>query len=299
MARAFRITKQEPRNYNILPSDQINSQSQMYLSADHALLSAEDELRLGKIIAESDDKAERQQAINCFVLHNLKLVIAVARKYRGNGVDLVDLVQEGNVGLIKAATKYDYTTGYKFSTYATYWIRQAVQRAVADQSRTIRIPVHKHDQINKIRRTLAEMAQDTGTIPTASELANRLEIDANAVEDALRYGQAILSLDEPLDEDSDASAFGDMVPDDTADDLGDLAMANIQRERIADALGTLEAREAKIITMRFGLDGSKPQTLEQVGNRFGLTRERIRQIEGDAMRKLRHPRRARILREVY
>lgn len=293
--RAFVITKQAREDYNILPVDNLNSLSQMYAEANHSLLSKSDEERLGKIIAESGNDIERHEAINCLVLHNMKLVISIANKYVGHGVDRVDLAQEGTLGLIKAAEKFDYSRGFKFSTYATFWIRQAVQRAVADQGRTVRIPVHRHDQINRIQRTRAEMTQNTGTAPTISELADALELDQQTVTDGLRYGQSILSLDDPIDEDSDSSTFGDFVADD-GESLEDLAASSVMADRIDDVLDTIDAREAQVIRLRFGLNGHRPYTLEEVGKKFGLTRERIRQIEGDAMKRLRHPRRVRMLR---
>lgn len=294
----FFLRKQPEEHYGVLVKDTTSSLSMMYGTAEHDLLTVDEEMRLGKIILESYDEAERKAAINCFVTHNKKLVIAIAQKYQGNNVDLVDLAQEGNLGLIKAAEKYDYRKGFKFSTYATFWIRQAVQRAVADQSRTIRLPVHKHDQVNKIRRIRAEMMQNSGEEPTVETLAEVLEIEPKTVADALYHSQSLASLDEPLNDDPDSAAFGDFVPDDS-DDMYSLAMAGIRADCIKDVLDTLAPREAKVITLRLGLDGGEPQTLEQVGDKFGLTRERIRQIEGDALKKLRHPRRVRMLREVF
>lgn len=287
--------KQQKEDYQTLPGDRLSSEAMLHTSANHGFLSKDEQFRLGKIILESKDENERHEAINCLVSHNLRLVIAITQKYRGQNVPLADLVQEGNIGLIRAATKYDYRKGYRFTTYASFWIRQAVQRAVGEQGRTIRLPIHRHDKEYRIRRTITEIQAATGETPTIEALADRLEMEPNAIKDILYYSQQIDSLDKPLSNDPDSALFGDLVPDDT-DDLDDVVASNIQREDITDVLKTLSAREARIIALRFGLMDGECLTLQEISVKFGLTRERIRQIEGDALRKLRHPLRTRMLR---
>ncbi|GIO34181.1 MULTISPECIES: RNA polymerase sigma factor RpoD [Paenibacillus] len=275
------------------PGIKINDPVRMYLKeiGRVPLLSADDEVELAKRIMNGDEEAKRRLAEA-----NLRLVVSIAKRYVGRGMLFLDLIQEGNMGLIKAVEKFDHNKGFKFSTYATWWIRQAITRAIADQARTIRIPVHMVETINKLIRVSRQLLQELGREPTPEEIAAEMELSVEKVREIMKIAQEPVSLETPIGEEDD-SHLGDFIEDQEALAPADAAAYELLKEQLEDVLDTLTEREENVLRLRFGLDDGRTRTLEEVGKVFGVTRERIRQIEAKALRKLRHPSRSKRLKD--
>ena len=285
----------EPENIDLSVPEGISVDDpvRMYLKeiGKVPLLSAEEEIEIAKRMEEGDEEAKKKLTES-----NLRLVVSIAKRYVGRGMLFLDLIQEGNLGLIKAVDKFDYRKGYKFSTYATWWIRQAITRAIADQARTIRIPVHMVETINKLIRVSRQLLQEYGREPTPEEIAKVMNISESKVREIIKIAQEPVSLETPIGEEED-SHLGDFIPDDDAPAPAEAASFTLMKEQLLDVLDTLTPREEKVLRLRFGLDDGHQRTLEEVGKEFKVTRERIRQIEAKALRKLRHPSRSKKLRD--
>lgn len=273
---------------NVMSDDPVK----LYLKeiGDYPLLTAEEEIDLAQRIMDGDEAAKTRLAES-----NLRLVVSIAKRYVGRGLSFLDLIQEGNLGLIKAVDKFDYTKGFKFSTYATWWIRQAITRSIADQSRTIRIPVHMSEVINKTYRVSRTLLQELGREPTEQEIADAMDLPASKIREILKVSADPISLDTPIGEEDD-SHLGDFIKDDSVIGPEDAAAYTVLQDQISKLLNTLTEREQRVLILRFGLKDGRTRTLEEVGKEFNVTRERIRQIEAKALRKLRHPSRARMLK---
>jgi len=315
------VTKEELEDLSVPEGINIDDHVKMYLKeiGKVNLLTAEEEMSLAKRMADGEmakqqieemgddipDETKEQldslvddgeKAKKCLAEANLRLVVSIAKRYVGRGMQFLDLIQEGNLGLIKAVDKFDYTKGYKFSTYATWWIRQAITRAIADQARTIRIPVHMVETINKLLRVSRQLVQELGREPSHEELAKELNMPVEKVREISKISQEPVSLETPIGEEED-SHLGDFIPDDDAPAPSEAASFVLLKEQLGDVLKTLTSREAKVLRLRFGLDDGRARTLEEVGKEFEVTRERIRQIEAKALRKLRHPSRSKKLKD--
>lgn len=286
--------QQELESLTTLTSKSVADPVRMYLKeiGRIALLNREDEIRLAQQVEAGDDKAKKH-----LTDANLRLVVSIAKKYIGRGMTFLDLIQEGNKGLIRAVEKFDWTKGFKFSTYATWWIRQAITRSIADQARTIRIPVHMVETINKLMRTARRLMQDLGREPTPEEIGKEMEMDPDKVREIFKISQNTTSLESPVGDGDDDSVLGDFISDDSQLSPYESTSQQMLRENVEEVLSALSDREAKVLRMRFGLNDNKMMTLEEVGKKFGVTRERIRQIEAKALRKLKHPSRRKKLQD--
>jgi RNA polymerase primary sigma factor len=289
----LKMEKEEEIDLSVPEGVNIDDPVRMYLKeiGKVPLLNPEDEIVLAKKMNEGDEMAKRRLAEA-----NLRLVVSIAKRYVGRGMLFLDLIQEGNLGLIKAVEKFDYTKGYKFSTYATWWIRQAITRAIADQARTIRIPVHMVETINKLIRVSRHLLQELGRDPQPEEIAREMNMPVDKVREIMKIAQEPVSLETPIGEEED-SHLGDFIPDNDAPAPAEAASFTLLKEQLIDVLDTLTEREEKVLRLRFGLDDGRARTLEEVGKEFNVTRERIRQIEAKALRKLRHPSRSKKLKD--
>ncbi len=289
----FQITEDELADLSVPESVSVDDPVRMYLKeiGKVPLLSGAEEAELAQKMSEGDAEARKRLAEA-----NLRLVVSIAKRYVGRGMLFLDLIQEGNLGLIKAVEKFDYTKGYKFSTYATWWIRQAITRAIADQARTIRIPVHMVETINKLIRVTRQLVQELGRDPLPEEVAKELNMPIDKVGEIMKIAQEPVSLETPIGEEED-SHLGDFIQDEEAPAPSDAATFTLLKEQLVDVLNTLTPREEKVLRLRFGLDDGRARTLEEVGREFNVTRERIRQIEAKALRKLRHPSRSKKLKD--
>ena len=286
-------TSEEDLEANLPKGIAVDDPVRMYLKeiGKVPLLSADEEIELAKKMEEGDEEAKKK-----LCEANLRLVVSIAKRYVGRGMLFLDLIQEGNLGLIKAVDKFDWRKGYKFSTYATWWIRQAITRAIADQARTIRIPVHMVETINKLIRISRQLLQEYGREPSPEEIAEEMDISVDKVREILKIAQEPVSLETPIGEEED-SHLGDFIPDDDVPAPAEAAAFSMLKEQLVEVLDTLTEREQKVLKLRFGLEDGRARTLEEVGKRFDVTRERIRQIEAKALRKLRHPSRSKKLKD--
>ncbi len=288
------IPREELANTDLLAeSFNLDDPVRMYLKeiGKVPLLTGDEEVDLARRMCEGDENAKIKLAEA-----NLRLVVSIAKRYGGRGMLFLDLIQEGNLGLIKAVEKFDYTKGYKFSTYATWWIRQAITRAIADQARTIRIPVHMVETINKVIRVSRQLLQELGHDPSPEEISEEMGMSVDRVREIMKIAQEPVSLETPIGEEED-SHLGDFIPDEAASEPAEAASYTLLKEQLLDVLGSLTPREEKVLKLRFGIEDGRTRTLEEVGREFNVTRERIRQIEAKALRKLRHPSRSRKLRD--
>ena len=287
------VTEEEMADVKIDDSYSTDDPVRMFLKeiGKVPLLTAEEEVELAIRMSQGDEEAKRRMTEA-----NLRLVVSIAKRYVGRGMLFLDLIQEGNLGLIKAVEKFDYTKGYKFSTYATWWIRQAITRAIADQARTIRIPVHMVETINKVIRVSRQLLQELGHDPSAEEIAAEMDMPVDKVREILKIAQEPVSLETPIGEEED-SHLGDFIPDEDASEPSEAASFSLLKEQLMEVLDTLTPREKKVLELRFGIVDGRTRTLEEVGKEFNVTRERIRQIEAKALRKLRHPSRSKKLRD--
>ena len=291
--KTMEITEEDLEDLSVPEGINVDDHVRMYLKeiGKVPLLSPEEEIEYARRMSEGDEEAKKK-----LTEANLRLVVSIAKRYVGRGMLFLDLIQEGNLGLIKAVEKFDYVKGFKFSTYATWWIRQAITRAIADQARTIRIPVHMVETINKLIRVSRQLLQELGREPSPEEIAKEMGMSLEKVREIMKIAQEPVSLETPIGEEED-SHLGDFIPDDDAPAPSEAASFMLLKEQLMDVLNTLTPREEKVLRLRFGLEDGRPRTLEEVGGVFDVTRERIRQIEAKALRKLRHPSRSKKLKD--